>query len=143
MAWDVHRHLKKSGLTLLCGTSLQGVRETESGLLVETSGGNLETDLLVMAAGIRPDSQLAAEAGIACDKQGYILVDEGMQTSAPDVYAVGDAVAVRELLSGASAHVALAGPANRQARIVADRIAGIPSVYRGSQRSFIIKLFDV
>ncbi len=142
MAWDVHRHLKKSGLTLMCGTSLQGVRETESGLLVETSGGNLETDLLVMAAGIRPDSQLAAEAGIACDRQGYILVDEGMQTSAPDVYAVGDAVAVREFLSGTSAHVALAGPANRQARIVADRIAGIPSVYRGSQRSFIIKLFD-
>ncbi len=142
MAWDVHRHLKARGLKLMCGTSLQGVRETGTGLVVETSAGTLDCDLLVMAAGIRPDSELAAAAGLACDKQGYILVDEGMQTSAPDVYAVGDAVAVRELLSGTSAHVALAGPANRQARIVADRIAGIPSVYRGSQRSFIIKLFD-
>ncbi len=142
VAWDVHRHLKQHGLKLKCGVSLSGVSKGADGLIVETSAGNLETDLLVMAAGIKPDTQIAADAGIACDAQGYILVDEAMRTSAEGVYAVGDAVAVRELLSGTSAHIALAGPANRQARIAADRIAGIPSVYRGSQRSFIIKLFD-
>ena len=142
MAWDVHRHLKQKGLKLKCGVSLSGVHGNENSLVIETSEGNLETDLLVMAAGIRPDTKIASDAGIACDAQGYILVDEAMRTSAEGVYAVGDAVAVQEYLSGSSAHVALAGPANRQARIVADRIAGIPSVYRGSQRSFIIKLFD-
>ena len=142
MAWDVHRHLKQNGLKLKCGVSLSGVGKGENSLIVETSAGNLETDLLVMASGIRPDTKIASDAGIACDAQGYILVDEAMRTSAEGVYAVGDAVAVNEFLSGSSAHVALAGPANRQARIVADRIAGIPSVYQGSQRSFIIKLFD-
>ena len=142
VAWDVHRHLKKNGLKLKCGVSLNGVRKGENSLIVETAAGNLETDLLVMAAGIKPDTGIVADAGIACDAQGYILVDEAMRTSADGVYAVGDAVAVNELLSGSSAHVALAGPANRQARIVADRLAGIPSVYKGSQRSFIIKLFD-
>mgnify|MGYP002626245777 FL=1 len=142
VAWDVHRHLKQHGLKLRCGVSLSGVKQGENGLIVETGAGSLETDLLVMAAGIRPETAIAADAGIACDAQGYILVDEAMRTSAEGVYAVGDAVAVREFLSGSSAHVALAGPANRQARIVADRLAGIPSVYKGSQRSFIIKLFD-
>ena len=142
VAWDVHRHLKQNGLKLKCGVSLNGVSKGENSLIVETSAGRLETDLLVMAAGIRPDTKIAADAGIACDAQGYILVDEAMRTSAEGVYALGDAVAVSEFLSGSSAHVALAGPANRQARIVADRIAGIPSVYKGSQRSFIIKLFD-
>ena len=142
VAWDVHRHLKKNGLKLKCGVSLNGVRKGENSLIVETAAGNLETDLLVMAAGIKPDTGIVADAGIACDAQGYILVDEAMRTSADGVYAVGDAVAVNEFLSGSSAHVALAGPANRQARIVADRLAGIPSVYKGSQRSFIIKLFD-
>ena len=138
VAWDVHRHLKKNGLKLKCGVSLNGVRKGENSLIVETASGDLETDLLVMA----PDTGIVADAGIACDAQGYILVDEAMRTSADGVYAVGDAVAVNEFLSGSSAHVALAGPANRQARIVADRLAGIPSVYKGSQRSFIIKLFD-
>ena len=142
VAWDVHRHLKQNGLKLKCGVSLTGISRGEKSLFVETSAGSLETDLLVMASGIRPDTQIASDAGIACDAQGYILVDEAMRTSAEGVYAVGDAVAVNEFLSGSSAHVALAGPANRQARIVADRIAGIPSVYHGSQRSFIIKLFD-
>ena len=142
VAWDIHRHLKQNGLNLMCGVSLNGVSCKEAGLLVETSAGGLETDLLVMAAGISPDTRIASEAGLKCDEQGYILVDEAMRTSAEGVYAVGDAVAVHELLSGERAHIALAGPANRQARIVADRIAGIPSVYKGSQRSFIIKLFD-
>ena len=142
VAWDVHRHLKQNGLKLKCGVSLSGVSKGDNCLVVETSAGNLETDLLVMAAGIKPDTRFVSDAGIACDAQGYILVDEAMRTSAEGVYAVGDAVAVNELLSGTSAHIALAGPANRQARIVADRIAGIPSVYKGSQRSFIIKLFD-
>ena len=142
VAWDVHRHLKQKGLKLMCGVSLKGVGKGEDRLHVETSAGDLEADLLVMASGVRPDTRIASDAGIACDGQGYILVNEAMQTSAENVYAAGDAVAVREFLSGTNAHVALAGPANRQARIVADRIAGIPSVYKGSQRSFIIKLFD-
>ena len=142
VAWDVHRHLKQNGLNLKCGVSLNGISRDENSLIVETSAGRLETDFLVMAAGIRPDTGIASDAGIECDAQGYILVDEAMRTSAENVYAVGDAVAVKEYLSGSSAHVALAGPANRQARIVADRIAGISSSYKGSQRSFIIKLFD-
>ena len=110
VAWDVHRHLKQNGLNLKCGVSLNGISRDENSLIVETSAGRLETDFLVMAAGIRPDTGIASDAGIECDAQGYILVDEAMRTSAEN--------------------------------IVADRIAGIPSSYKGSQRSFIIKLFD-
>ena len=98
VAWDVHRHLKQNGLKLKCGVSLSGISRGEKSLFVETSAGSLETDLLVMASGIRPDTQIASDAGIACDAQGYILVDEAMRTSAEGVYAVGDAVAVNEFL---------------------------------------------
>lgn len=141
-AWDVHAYLKKKGLKLMCGVSLNSVTETDEGLVLETGAGTLKADMLISATGIKPDSELALEAGIACDEQGYVIVDEAMRTSADGVYAVGDVTRIKEFISGEPAHVALAGPANKQARIAADNICGLDSAYKGSQRSFVIKLFD-
>ena len=141
-AWYIHSHLKACGLTLVCGAAMTGVREEGGKITVTTSKGELSAELLIMAVGVKPDSALAEECGLACDKQGYILTDEGMRTSDENIYALGDACAIRDFQTGEPAHVALAGPANWQARIAADRICGINSSYKGSQRSFILKLFN-
>lgn len=142
LAWDIHRHLRDRGLKLMTGVSVTGVEETDGGIVVSTSAGSVKADMLISALGVIPDTKLAADAGIKCDRGGYIITDDAMRTSVPDVYAVGDAAAIKEFVTGEDAHVALASPANKQARVAADQMCGIDSRYNGSQRSFIIKLFD-
>jgi len=142
VAWDIHKHLKSCGLALVCGAAMTGVKDEDGKITVTTSKGDITADMLIMAVGVKPDSSLAVECGLACDKQGYVLTDAGMLTSDENIYALGDACTIKDFQSGEDAHVALAGPANWQARIVADRLCGIESSYKGSQRSFIIKLFN-
>lgn len=142
VAWDIHKHLGSCGLDLVCGAAMTGVKDEGGKITVTTSKGDISADMLVMAVGVKPDSALAVECGLACDKQGYVLTDAGMRTSDGNIYALGDACTIKDFQSGEDAHVALAGPANWQARIAADRICGIESSYKGSQRSFIIKLFN-
>ena len=96
-----------------------------------------------MAAGVLPETKLAKEAGLTLGRKGAIVVNEHMQTSDPDIYAVGDAVEIRHFITRRKALVALAGPANRQGRIAADHICGRNSVYHGAQGSSIIKLFEM
>jgi NADPH-dependent 2,4-dienoyl-CoA reductase/sulfur reductase-like enzyme/rhodanese-related sulfurtransferase len=103
----------------------------------------LEADVVILSVGVRPESELAARAGLNMSERGLILTDETMKTSDEHIYAVGDAVAVRHFVSGAEMHIALAGPANKQGRIAADNICGIKSRYKGTQGSSIIKLFDM
>lgn len=103
----------------------------------------IPADMVVLAIGVTPDTHLASEAGLAMGVRGSILVNDQMETSAPDVYAVGDAVQVKHLVTGEETLISLAGPANKQGRIVADNICGIPSIYRGSQGSSVIKVFDI
>ncbi len=107
------------------------------------SGSLLEADLAILSVGIRPESGLAREAGLAVSERGAIVVDEHMRTSDPRIYAVGDAVQVRDALLGHPTTVALAGPANRQARIAADNIFGRVSRYRGALDTSIVRVFDV
>ncbi len=99
-------------------------------------------DMVVLAVGVAPESTLAAQAGLTLGARGAIVVDAHMQTSDPDIYAVGDAVEVTDRAAGGRTTVALAGPANRQGRVAADNICGLPSVYRGAAYSSVLKVFD-
>ncbi|MGI6217575.1 MAG: FAD-dependent oxidoreductase [Coriobacteriales bacterium] len=103
----------------------------------------LSADMVVLAIGVSPDSHLASDAGLETGMKGSIRTDEHMRTSDPDIFAVGDAVEVVNKVTGKPALIALAGPANKQGRIAADNICGIESTYRGSQGSFILKMFDL
>ena len=134
MAAFIHAEARKHGIKLALGHTVEGFRETGDGvemLLADTDP--IPADMVVLAIGVTPDTHLASEAGLAMGVRGSILVNDHMETSAPDVYAVGDAVQVKHLVTGEETLISLAGPANKQGRIAADNICGIPSTYRGSQ----------
>ena len=144
MAAFLHAELRQHGVRLLLGHSVAGFQATDSGLHVLLQDGQaLPADLAVLAIGVAPDTQLARDAGLALGLKGSILVNERMETSCPDIYAVGDAVQVQNFVTGQPALISLAGPANRQGRIAADNICGGDSRYPGSQGSSIVKLFDM
>ena len=103
----------------------------------------LHADMVVLAIGVTPDTQLAKDAGLALGIKGSILVNERMETSFPDIYAVGDAVQVKHYVTGQEALISLAGPANKQGRIAADNICGGDSRYQGSLGSSVIQVFDM
>ena len=144
MACQVHAYLRSRGLDLRLNTPIAGYEDVPGGVRVLLrSGEALEADFVLLAVGVTPESALARAAGLALGGKDAILVNDRMQTSAPDIYAVGDAVEVRHFVSGTPALIALAGPANRQGHIAADNICGIPSVFTGSQGSSVIRLFDM
>jgi len=143
MACDVHRHLRQRGVSLYLNNGLLKIAEQDGSLILNMSNGTLKADMLILAIGVRPESQLAKEAGLNVNGQGGIVVNKHMCTSDPDIYAVGDAVEVIDFVTGQSAMIPLAGPANKQARIAADNICGISSEYGGTQGSAIIKVFDI
>jgi len=143
MARYVERHLEKNGIRLELNANVCGFKQTAHGSLeVLTQTGQVyPADLVVLGIGVRPENWLAKNAGLEIGALGGIRVDEHMRTSAPDIFAVGDAVEVKDCITGQWSLVALAGPANRQGRIAADVIAGRDSRYRGTQGSAIIGLF--
>ncbi|MCE5195951.1 MAG: FAD-dependent oxidoreductase [Negativicutes bacterium] len=143
MASDVHRHLESKGVHLMLDNSIRSITDLGSSLKLAFNSGELSADLLVMAIGVRPETKIAKEAGIAVNERGAILVDQRMLTNIPDIYAVGDAVAITDFITGKQGYVALAGPANKQGRIAADQICGIDSQYGGTQGSAILKVFDL
>ena len=144
MACQLHGLLRKKGITLKFGSSVTGFEEKD-GLILTTLKDDepLKSDLVILAIGVTPDTALAKDAGIALGIKGSITVNERMETSAPDVYAVGDAVQVKNFVTGEDALISLAGPANKQGRIAADNICGLKSSYDGSQGSSVIKIFDM
>jgi NADPH-dependent 2,4-dienoyl-CoA reductase/sulfur reductase-like enzyme/rhodanese-related sulfurtransferase len=142
MAAFAHQHLVEAGVEVELGCGVAGFAKGPNGCLDVTlaDGRHLETDLVIMAAGVRPRTRLAAEAGLAIGERGGILVDEWMQTSDPHIWAVGDAVQVVDHVTGLPAMVPLAGPANRQGRIAANVICGKKEKYtsfRGVQATSI------
>ena len=135
-------HLRKQGIDIRLEDSARGFTETESGLDVQlASGDTLPTDFAVVCIGVRPESRLAAEAGLDCGSRGGIITNAHMQTSDPNIYAVGDVAEVTCFVSQTATQVPLAGPANRQGRIAADHIFGRPSTYRGTQGTAIVGAF--
>ena len=144
MAAFIHNEVRKHGVKLMLGHSLEGFREKNSGLEVLLRDGvSVSADMVILAIGVTPESMLAKEAGLALGIKGSILVNDRMQTSAPGIYAVGDAVQVKQFETGADSLLPLAGPANKQGRIAADNICGGDSRYLGSQGSSVIKVFDM
>ncbi len=99
--------------------------------------------MVILAIGVTPDTRLAKEAGLELGIKGRILVNDKMETSAPDIYAVGDAVQVKHYVTGQDTLISLAGPANKQGRSAANNICGVDSHYPGSQGSSIVKVFDI
>ena len=144
MARVVKRYMKKHGITVKTGDGVAGFRKGEQGgLEVLTEKGKVyEADIVVMAIGVKPELELAKMAGIKVGELGGIRVNEHMITSDPDILAVGDAVEVKDFVTGQWTLIPLAGPANRQGRIAADVIAGRKSKFRGTQGTSICKLFD-
>lgn len=143
MARYVERFVEQKGIHIVLNDGSAGFRQTENGTLeaLTKSGKAYPADIVVLGIGVRPEIKLAQTAGLAIGQRGGIRVDDQMHTSNPDIFAVGDAVEVKDYNTGEWTLVALAGPANRQGRIVADVICGRESRYRGTQGTAIIGLF--
>ena len=144
MASFVHGELRAHGVHLMLGRSVTGFETDENEIRVLLKDeAPFAADIVVLAIGVQPETSLAKAAGLELGLKGSILVNDRMETSAKDIYAVGDAVQVRHFVTGEPALIALAGPANKQGRIAADNICGLDSHYKGSQGSSVIKLFDL
>ena len=144
MANLVGRYMTKHGVRLELNDGVAEFKQTADGSLevVTNSGKSHPADIVILAIGVRPETALAKMAGIEIGQRGGIRVDEQMRTSNPDIFAVGDAVEVKDFVTGSWSLVALAGPANRQGRIAADVIAGRDSRFRGTQGTSICKIFE-
>lgn len=140
----LHYHVHSHEVDVRLGTGAKAIRGNSHAVAIELSDGtSIEADVVVMATGVRPNVKLAREAGLEIGPRGGIVVDAQMRTSVPDIFAAGDAVETVHLLSGESTLSMLAGPANRQGRIVADAICGRDSAYRGTQATAVVKAFDM
>lgn len=163
MAGFAHTEIRAKGIDLRLGVALQAVEfkpatsmpSIDSGENIEhqhmngeldltlSNGETLTTDILIMAIGVRPETKLAAEAGLQIGELGGIYTNEHMQTSDPNIYAVGDAIEEKDFVTGQSTLVPLAGPANRQGRMAADNMLGRSETYQGTQGTAICKIFDL
>jgi NADPH-dependent 2,4-dienoyl-CoA reductase/sulfur reductase-like enzyme/rhodanese-related sulfurtransferase len=144
MARLVERFLVKHGVRLELNDGVAGFRQSEDGSLavLTSSGASHPADIVILAIGVRPETALAKMAGIEIGQRGGIRVDEQMRTSDPNIFAVGDAVEVKDFVTGQWTLIPLAGPANRQGRIAADVIAGRNARYRGTQGTSICRVFE-
>ena len=144
MAAFIHGEARRHGIRLALGHTVEGFAERDGGVDVLLKDADpLHADMVVLAIGVTPDTVLAKEAGLELGLKGSIVVNDRMETSVPDIYAVGDAVQVKHSVTGQDAVISLAGPANKQGRIAADNICGGDSRYLGSQGSSVIKVFDL
>ena len=144
MAHELERHMQFHGVRLHLGSAAAAFGDESGRVRTElVSGDMLSADLVILAIGVRPENQLAKDAGLDIGEKGGILVNDKLQTSNPDIYAGGDAVQVTHLLTGEPVQIPLAGPANRQGRSIADHIFGKPGVYTSTQGTAIVKVFDM
>ena len=144
MASLIHSEMRKYGVKLALGHTVEGFEEKDGGIDVLLKDEMpLHADMVVLAIGVTPDTYLAKEAGLELGIKGSIVVNDRMETSVTDIYAAGDAVQVKHSVTGQEALISLAGPANKQGRIIADNICGGDSRYPGSQGSSVIKVFDM
>ena len=144
MASFIHSEMRRHGIRLALGHTVEGFEEKDGGVdVLLKDEAPLHADMVVLAIGVTPDTALAKEAGLELGIKGSIVVNDRMETSVPDIYAAGDAVQVKHYVTGQDALISLAGPANKQGRIIADNICGGDSRYQGSQGSSVIKIFDM
>ena len=140
MTHDLHNHIRSKGVKL-CLNAMAAEFTEDSVILA--SGAKIPADMILLSVGVAPETRFLAGSGIELGRRGEILVDGKLRTSAADVYAVGDAISVRDIVTGQQGMIPLASPANRQARLVADIIAGQDRTYTGAQGTSIAKIFDM
>ncbi len=144
MAAFIHSEMRSHGVKLALGHTVEGFEERDGGVdVLLKDEAPLHADMVVLAIGVTPDTALAKAAGLELGLKGSIVVNDRMETSDPDIYAVGDAVQVKHYVTGQDVLLSLAGPANKQGRIAADNICGGDSRYPGSQGSSVIRVFDL
>lgn len=144
MASMINNEMRKHGIKLVLGYTVEGFKGKDNGVEVLLKDNpSLQADMVVLAIGVTPDTVLAKEASLELGIKESIVVNDRMETSVPDIYAAGDAVQVKHYVTGNDALISLAGPANKQGRIIADNICGGDSRYLGSQGSSVIKVFDM
>ncbi len=144
MAAMIHGEMRRHGVRLVLGQTVEGFAEKDGGVdVLLKDNAPLHADMVVLAIGVTPDTALAREAGLELGIKDSIVVNDRMETSVPDIYAAGDAVQVKHSVTGQDVLLSLAGPANKQGRIIADNICGGDSRYAGSQGSSVIKVFDM
>ncbi len=143
MAAMVHQHLDFIHIRLALGDGIQSINKNQGLFVTLQSGKTVETDLVILSVGVRPENTLAKDARLKLGAKGAISVDAHMQTSDPDIYAIGDAVSVKNIISGTEVNLPLAGPASKQARIAADHISGKDVSFAGVQGTSIVKVFDL
>lgn len=144
MASFIHNEMRKHGIKLALGHTVEGFEEKDGGVdVLLKDEAPLHADMVVLAIGVTPDTALAKEAGLELGIKGSIIVNDRLETSVPDIYAAGDAIQVKHYVTGDDTLISLAGPANKQGRIIADNICGGDSRYLGSQGSSVIKVFDM
>lgn len=142
MACIVHNHLIEKGINLVLEDGVKSFQE--NGKYVELqSGKKLNSDITILAIGVKPESKLALDAGLKLNEKGGIIVNEYLETSVKDIYAIGDAIQVNDYILGEPTQVPLAWPANRQGRMVADNICGKQEKYKGTLGTAIVKVFDL
>ncbi len=144
MAQLLHEHLRQNGIKLYLADGVTAFEDNANGITVKLkSGKNISADMVILSIGVRPNSELARNAGLKLNARGGIIVDASMRTSDEHIYAVGDVVEVEDFVSKERTMVPLAGPANKQGRIAADVLAGRKATYTGTQGSSVAKVFDL
>jgi len=145
IAQFVHQELLLNGVCLQLEDPVDSFKVDSEGkfYVVPKSGANIKTDMIILAIGVRPENHLAKEAGLEIGPKGHIVVDDQMRTSDPSIFAVGDAIQIKNYVTKQPIAVPLAGPANKQGRIVADVIAGRNSKYNGVLGASVVKVFDI
>ncbi|DAA99866.1 TPA: pyridine nucleotide-disulfide oxidoreductase [Candidatus Gastranaerophilales bacterium HUM_10] len=134
----LHNEMRDRGIELVLS---DGVKKFNDNKVILNSSREIEFDIIIMAIGVRPEITLAKNAGLETARG--IIVNENLQTSNPDIYAGGDGVEIKDFVTGENTLIPLAGPANRQGRIIADNICGIESAYKNSQGTSVLKVFDL
>ncbi len=140
----IHAEVRRNGINLMLGHMVEGFADTDCGIDVKLKDApTLHADMVIMSIGVAPETVLAENAGLELGIKGSIVVNDKMETSIPDIYAVGDAVQIKNFVTNTDTLISLAGPANKQGRIAADNICGGDSHYTGGQGSSVIKIFDM
>lgn len=144
MANLVHENMLRNQVDLILGDGVKAFHQNQKNTRIELSSGkSLEVDMVILSIGVKPNSELAKMAGIAVNQRGGVIVDEYLNTSVSDVYAVGDVIQVTQPITGEETMIPLAGPANKQARILADNLVGDRKKYRGTLGTAVAKVFDL
>jgi NADPH-dependent 2,4-dienoyl-CoA reductase/sulfur reductase-like enzyme/peroxiredoxin family protein/rhodanese-related sulfurtransferase/TusA-related sulfurtransferase len=144
MASMIHRHIMSNGVKLYLGDGVKAFENgtTKAGVLLQ-SGRKIAADIIVLSIGVRPENKLAKDSGLEIGPRGGIRVNSYLQTSDKDIYAIGDAIEVKDYINGQETIIPLAGPANKQGRIAANNICGLMEEYRGTQGTSVVKVFDL